>query len=347
MRGTSEIWWSLERPGLVLPVRADPSGVLGPTRDQVRGAGWRRTSRGLWVPASVERSVEQRIVEAAAVLPRASGVTGWAGLRWLGGAWFDGFRPDGTCLPVDLAVGNSTIGSQPGFHVSEEQLRPHDLRSHDGLPLTTALRSVTFMMRHAGTLVDSVIALDMAAYDDLASIREVLDYQHTMPAWTGIPLCRKATTLADENSWSPRETWLRVAWVRDAELAAPLCNRPVFDRDGRLIGTPDLLDEEAGLVCEYDGALHLAGEQRRRDRDREAAFRRVGLEYLTVMSGDSRAHVAERIHEMRSRAAYAAPSARAWTTDLPTWWVPTFTVEQRRGLTRSQRERWLRHRRAA
>jgi hypothetical protein len=331
----------------VLPVRADPSGVLGPTRDQVRGPGWRRTSRGLWVPASVELSVEQRIVEAAAVLPPASGVTGWAGLKWLGGVWFDGSRPDGTCLPVDLAVGDSTIGSQPGFLVSEEHLRPYDLMSHDGLPCTTALRSVAFLMRHADTLVDAVIALDMAAYDDLVSVREASIYQHTMPAWTGIPLYRKATALADENSWSPRETWLRVAWIRDAELLAPLCNRPVFDRDGRLIGTPDLLDEEAGLVCEYDGALHLAGEQRRRDRDREAAFRRVGLEYLTVLSGDLRGQVAERLHETRDRAAYAAPSGRAWTTDLPRWWVPTFTVDQRRELTPSQRERWLRHRRAA
>ena len=37
----------------------------------------------------------------------------------------------------------------------------------------------------------------------------------------------------------------------------PLCNVPVFDRFGQHIGTPDLLDPVAGVVGEYDGALHL------------------------------------------------------------------------------------------
>jgi hypothetical protein len=38
------------------------------------------------VPADAEQTTEQRIVEAAAVLPAYGGVTGWAALRWLGAA---------------------------------------------------------------------------------------------------------------------------------------------------------------------------------------------------------------------------------------------------------------------
>lgn len=281
------------------------------------------------------------------MLPPGSGVTGWAGLKWMGARWFDGELPDGRLVPVELCVGDSTIKRQQGFVVSEEHLRPYDLSTVDGLPLTIPARSTSFVVRYADTLPQAVVALDMAAYDDLVSVAEMNRYKETMPAWTGIGMLRKAVALADENSWSPRETWLRMVWVLDAELAPPLCNRPVFDRDGRLLGTPDLLDEEAGVVCEYDGEIHLAGDQRRRDRDREEAFRRVGLEYLTVLRGDPPGRIAGRLHEVRERARFEAPSARLWTTDLPHWWVPTFTVDQRRSLTEVQRARWLRHRWAA
>jgi hypothetical protein len=286
-------------------------------------------------------------VEAAAVLPPGTGVTGWAGMRWMGSHWLDGERADGRLLPVELCVGDSTIKRQPGFVVSEEHLRAYDLTTVDGLPITIPQRSASFLVRYAETLPEAVATLDMAAYDDLVSVSEMDRYKETLPAWTGIGMLRKAVALADENSWSPRETWLRMVWILDAELAPPWCNRPVFDRDGRLIGTPDLIDEEAGVVCEYDGALHLAGDQRRRDRDREEAFRRVGLEYLTVMRGDPPGRIATRLHEIRDRARFDAPSTRPWTLDLPPWWVPTFTVAQRRSLTEAQRARWLRHRRPA
>lgn len=349
VRGTSEVWWQLERPGLTLPRRVDPNGLQGPTRGQARGPKWRQTSRGLHVPASTPIDcVEQRIVEAAAVLPPGTGVTGWAGLRWGGGAWFDGLDPGGKApLPVTLAIGDSTIVAQPGIQVSEEQLRPYDMQVLDGLPLTIPVRSVTFLMRHAESLLEAVTALDMAAYNDLVSIAEVVAYQPTLPAWTGIPLCRKATAHADENAWSPREVRTRLTWIVVAELPRPLCNRPVFDRSGHHIATPDLLDEEAGVALEYNGALHLSGEQRRRDRDREEALRRVGLECLTVMAGDSDDRVAERMHEVRARARWEAPSRRGWTVDLPRWWIPTFTVDQRRELDDDQRSRWLKLRRTA
>lgn len=349
MRGTTVTWWHLERPGLTMPVRVDPTGVHGPTPGQARGPRWRTTSRGLRVPSYVDGELaEQRIVEAAAVLPREGGVTGWGGLRWCGGYWFDGLGPDGvTRLPVTLATGDSTIVAQPGFEISEEHLRPYDLTQVDGMPITRPLRSVTYLMRYARDLAEAVVALDMAAYNDLVSVAEVRAYQHTLPAWTGIARCRKATEHADENSWSPWESRIRLVWTEDAGLPRPLTNRPVFDRWGRHVGTPDLLDEEAGVVCEYDGALHLVGRQRRRDRDREEAFRRVGLEYVTVLAGDDRGRVAARVLETRARARRVAPSRRAWTIEPPSWWIPTWTVDQRRGLTDDRRRRLLRTRRTA
>ena len=266
---------------------------------------------------------------------------------WLGGGWFDGQGGDGSLeLPVTLAIGDSTIKQQAGFEISEEHLRPFDLELADGMPITTAVRSVTYLMRHASTLLEAVVALDMAAYNDLVSVAEVAAYLPTMPAWTGIGQCHKATALANENAWSPRETWVRLAWEHHARLPRLLTNHPVFDRVGRHIGTPDLLDEEAGVVIEYDGALHLAGARRRRDRDREEAFRRAGLEYLMVMAGDELPSVVARMCRTRE-AALQSPQRRVWTIELPHWWTPTFTVDQRRALDPAERDRWLRLRRTA
>jgi hypothetical protein len=128
-----------------------------------------------------------------------------------------------------------------------------------------------------------------------------------------------------------------------------LCNVPVFDRSGRHLGTPDLFDPVAGVAGEYDSALHLVGAQRRRDRNREERFRGVGLEYFSLFTGDmaDRDRTVEMMHRVRQRARFAGEHDRAWTLDTPPWWVPTFTVEQRRLLEPWQRERWLRLRRHA
>jgi hypothetical protein len=327
-------------------VRVDPTGHLGPTRMQSRGRHWRRTSRGLFVPSSVDPTVpEQRIIEAAAVLPAYGGVTGWGALRWAGGVWFDGLARDGrACLPVTLATMRCYIREQKGIAVSEERLSPLDLTELDGLRMTTAVRSLCFLMRYAPTDREAVVFADMAAYSDLVSTNELAVYIAAHPGWTGIPQARKALPLVEENSWSPWESRMRLAWMLDADFPRPLCNVPVFDRWGNHLGTPDLLDPHAGVVGEYNGALHLQGGQRRRDRAREEAFRRVGLEYFTMMSGDDLDPygLVRRMEEARTRARWLAPSRRDWTTDLPRWWIPTFTVEQRRNLEERDRQRLLR-----
>ena len=303
------------------------------------------------MPASVDADrPEQRIVEAAAVLPRVGGVTGWAALRWYGAGWFDGLSPDGRSLiDVDLATCYQDIRSQPGFAVCQERLGPDEIETLDGVPVTRAVRSLLFSMRYAGSDRDAVVCADMAAYSDVVSIAEASAYALAHPGWTGVPQARRALVLADENSWSPWETRMRLVWVLDAGLPTPLTNRPVFDRDGQHIGTPDLLDVEAGVAGEFDGALHLEGRQRAVDSARVDRFRDVGLETITALAPDvvERRHLAARIEAARTRARWEAQSRRAWTIDPPAWWRPTWTVEQRRSLDVPARRAWLAHRRPA
>jgi hypothetical protein len=287
--------------------------------------------------------VEQRIAEAAATLPAYGGVTGWAALRWSGSPWFGGEGRDGR-LPVPLATGKRAIRGQPGVAVSEERLAPEDLGLSDGIRVTSAVRAVYFEMRYARTLTEAVRAFDMAAYSDLVSIDELVAYVLEHPGWTGVPRCREALPFLEENSWSPREVDLRMTWMIEAGLPRPMSNVAIFDRLGRHIGTPDLLDPVAGVVGEYDGALHLAGEQRARDVRRTEAFRAVGLEAFTMMSDDlSRPRqMADRMIAARRRALWLPETRRPWTIEPPPWWTPTTTVSQRRSLSRAERQRWLR-----
>ena len=329
---------------VVWPVSRDQLGVEGPTPKQARGNGWRRTSRGLYVPTTVDGTrPEQRIAEAGAVLPPYGGVTGWAALRWLGSLWFGG-EWAGESMRVPLVTGSRSIRPQQGIEVSEERLSPADLIWDDGLWLTTAVRSVCFEMRYARSVRHAVQIFDMAAYADLVSRDELVDFVLAHPGWTGIPQCRDAVPFVDENSWSPMETEMRLTWVIEAGLPQPLSNVPVFDRAGRHIGTPDLLDPVAGVVGEYDGALHLAGDQRVRDVRREEAFRGVGLECFRMLSDDlsGRHQMAQRMIRARQRARWLPESTRPWTLHPPSWWVPTSTVSQRRALDEQARDRWLR-----
>jgi hypothetical protein len=337
---------------VVLPVRVDPRGQAGPTKNQARGPRWRRSSHAYYVPSHVDATtVDQRAVEAAAALQEDwGGVTGWAGLGWLRGRWFDGSPwGGGPVRPVTLAVGgNRWTRQQQYFATSEERLAPGDLIVVDGLRVTTAVRSVCFEMRYAKDKRDAAITLSMACYDDLVSIDEASAYAATLRGWTGIPQCREAIPLATENAWSPLEVVMDHTWWLDACLPRALANVPIFDREGKFLGTPDLVDPVAGVVGQYNGALHLAGAQHARDVDKEDLYRAHGLECVTMLAGDARdpSRFIVRLLAAYDRAADKPPDRRLWTLHQPDWWHDTTSVAARRSLSPYLRAKLLRHRAA-
>lgn len=280
---------------------------------------------GLYVPADTDSDVvEQRIVEAAARLPAHSAVSAWASLRWRGATFFDGLGDGGrTQLPVPLLVGGN-IRPDPRVTVSHEQLPPGEIEWVAGIPVTIVERAVFDEMRRTGSVRRAVEVIDMAVAAELTDLEGVAEYVGIRPAWTGVPMTRLALPLASSHSRSPQETRMRLNWVLDAGLPTPVCNHPLFDLDGRLLGIPDLFDPEAGLVGEYDGADHLAEDRRARDAVREERFRDHGLEYVALVRGDlgRPAHAANRILAARARAKFLPAEDRRWTLDPPPWWSP-------------------------
>jgi len=105
---------------------------------------------------------------------------------------------------------------------------------------------------------------------------------------------------------------MRLVWEIDAGLPRPLVNKPVFDLRGRLIGIIDLLDFEAGVAGEFDGAEHRAALRHSHDVFREDDCRRHGLEYFMVTGPDMRSIplVVDRMVSTRSRALWLRPEQR-------------------------------------
>jgi hypothetical protein len=340
------------RPRVTWPSRRDPLGVDGPTSWGTRSGRWRRCGDNLWVPAQTDVvDPAQRIVEAAAQLPGYGGVTGWAALSWLGGVWFSGIGRGGELLPVPVAVSSGNrMRPRAGLDVSQEVIAPRYVCRSGGVRVTHPLWSVAFEMRRARDDEAAVVAFELAAFNDLVSIEELAAYLDSdLVARRGVERVRRVLPSLDENSWSPMEPALRLTWQREVPGAHVLMNRPVFDLDGRFVGTPDGIDPEAGVYGMYDGALHLVGEVRHVDVAKEAAYRALGLEGATMMAGDlaDRSAFERRLREAYARADRSPASARRWTLETPSWWLDTTTVSARRALSSYDRARLLAHRQRA
>jgi hypothetical protein len=135
---------------------------------------------------------------------------------------------------------------------------------------------------------------------------------------------RRALDLADAAARSPWESRLRVFYVTVAGLPRPRVNVPVFDWDERLLGIADLLDEDAGLVTEFDGQDHRERRQHRDDNDREEHFEDAGLVVVRADSLDMRDHqrrLRDRLHSGYRRGMQRDRRKDRWTTHEPDWWL--------------------------
>jgi hypothetical protein len=268
--------------------------------------------------------VEQRIYEQAHRIRKSGAVTGWAALRWRGAAYFNGLTAEGERLPVPLVLGRQPLKADPRVAIDLSQIAPQERTITGGIRVATVQRALFDVMRYERALRLAVVAMDMVAAARLMSVSLMNAYILGRFAWTGVPRVRRALALASDESKSPQETLMRLVWVLDAQLPPPLCNRPVFSLHGDLLGYPDILDVEAGVVGEYDGQHHAKASQRRRDVVREEVFRDHGLEYFDVVSGDLRDRplVVRRMHATRTRSRLVPEGKRRWTLNPPPGWRP-------------------------
>lgn len=336
---------------VVPPVPLDPTGRSGPTRGQARGPSWRQTTYGFYVPSGVDSDrPEQRVAEQAMRLPPGGAVTGWAAGVLLGATYLDGLAPDGvTRLPVPLAIGpRGNIRGDHRVQLLHDVLPADEVIRVHGIPCVIPERAAFDAMRTAASLVEAVVVMDMFALGEVTSLRRTRAYVSSVaPRRRGMPQVRAALDLASEHSWSPSESRMHMVWRLEAGLPPPLLNQPLFDRRGRFLCYPDLLDLDAGLVGEYDGADHRGAGRHSKDVGREDLLRRHGLEVFRVTGPDLRSpgRVKERMLQARTRAKWLPQTERSWTTVPPPGWEPGPTLDERldeldlkRALERQRRE---------
>lgn len=296
-------------------------GENGLTRDQLRSKQWRRSSRGLYVPADAPLTVSQRIVEGAASLPRDAVAAGWAAAYWRGVRFLDGRGPTGRPLPSHHYVPpQCRVRPSPSVRISRERLSDDDVDEFCGLRVTTPIRTCFDGARLAGTLVEAVVFVDMMLASGLVSLPELSTYVDGHgPGWRGVRQARRALALADAASRSPMETRLRMNWVLIAKLPHPLVNAAVYADNGALLGLPDLLGVAAATVGEYDGADHQDLDGYTADNRREEMLEAHGLLVVRVTSLDMRrpAELATRLRAAHARGLGRDRRRDRWTLEPP------------------------------
>lgn len=317
-------------PGLCVPVRrGDGAGEL--SRVAVRGERWRRVARGLHVDAAAPPVVEQRVLEQASRLEGRGAATGWAALRMAGAAYADGLDRRGRPRRVPLVAGGSGVRSDDEALVVREGLEEDEVVVRQGVRCVSPERAVAHEVCRLSDLREAVVVVDMACAAELTSLRRLRMWLADRPGLRHGGRLLRAVLLADEDSRSPMETRLRLSWQLDAGRGRPLCNRQVLDAGGRVLGVADLVDPVHAVVGEYDGHEHRTRSRHRRDVRREADFRAVGLEVVTVVAGDLDEPwvLMPRIHQAYGRAGQAPRRFRVGGAVDPTTGRPGLCLDDR------------------
>jgi len=236
------------------------------------------------------RDPKVRAHVAAAALPKGAALGSWAAATLLGvpETWVDGRTSRGELAPVPVTVarpGRPYV--RRGLQVIQAELEPEDVIEVDGVPLTSGVRTAFDQMRGAATLGDAVAAGDAALRFGLTTVEELGAYVAERPRWRGVPRARAALPLLDGRTESPPESVFRTIWVR-SRLGMPEPQVVVLDRGGAFIARMDLVDREAGVGGEYQGAAHREGERPRADTQRFRALDAAGMETAAIWAEDLR-----------------------------------------------------------
>lgn len=310
----------------VTPREAARAGI---TRWRLEGPAYTRVRHGLYVPVGVQSDgIDERIALAAGALPAGYAIGGWAAARlheWAGRdpddlVVFDGRLPEMDVparreLPI-LVCGSrpQRLRPQPGVRLFRSDLAPDELTVIRGVPVTAAARTAFDLARLWAT-TPAVVALDRLRTLGLVDAEELGAIVAARPRWRGVADARRALALSDDHVESPRESMMRLLWLR-SRLPRPICNAEILDLDGRFVARVDLLGEEVGVVAEYDGAFHAGAERRRSDAARQEVLEELGLVVIRANDPDIATHEGRVGWQARLRRAHD----RARTSQRPQRW---------------------------
>ena len=268
------------------------------SRRELESANWQHQRRGVHVWHEHDPTDPGVRIEAAAAGRPEAVLGGWASLYAQGVRRLDGrTSPAASRLqPVLLHVGpTGRIRPTPALDVDRGRLDPADVLDVGGFGVTHAAHAVlTIACRYGAE--EGLVAADATVRAGLTSPEELAARVAAMSSARGVPHARLVSELVDGRARSAPESRLRYVWVVEAGLPRPHVNPLVLTSDGLVVAATDLLDLDAALVGEYDGAHHRDATQHADDNEREESLERLNL--VVVRAG--------ALHLWRRRRALVA-----------------------------------------
>lgn len=246
------------------------TGVLTP--DQLRGAGFRRLYRDVYLPAGMPVTHPVCCEGIALVLPTAAVVTGRSA------ATLRGIQLARATDPVEIVVPLKTrIARRTGVDVRRSDVAAVESTPWSRIGCATPLRmSLDLLLDRA--LPDAVADLDTVLRAELIDLDSL---QRTVAERSdrGIVVARRAVELADPRAESRPESRLRVHLVLDGLEPQP--QYLICDWQG-VVARVDLGFPHQRLAVEYDGEWHGEWRQISADRERLNRLQAAGWDVLFV-----------------------------------------------------------------
>lgn len=263
---------------------------------RVRSGRWRRVLPRVYVICGSRATWEQRVVAAAlwggdqAAVSRASAAALWK---------FPGFGR------TKIHITHPAKRGRHGILVHRARLEPWDVTALDGVPLTTAARTLADV---AGTLAPTSFdaAFHYCLHSRLASVRDLaeLSQRRSGPGHPGTALLRQA--VAAYSGGRPAASALEAECAR--LLHRSKLPAPVRQHEVRVDGRTRFLDfawPDAGVALEVDGyRWHSSRGAWESDRARTRDLRRAGWKVVSVTHGELQGgfdRVAEEIAALIAR----------------------------------------------
>lgn len=229
-----------------------------PIRGEVRTAGFRRVSHGLFLPdvpgLPPHTETLRELAAWQLVLPPNAAFTHLTG-AWLNGWWLP-ILPE--YVPVFAALDRFASRPQRAGLVCSRLERVSSPEIRQGFRVEPAIEVLLRAARDLGTL-DLVVMVDSALRFGLDPDALTAMCDSARP---GVVRLRKAVALADARSESPGETLLRIFHVLVSIVVEP--QKELYD-GGKFIGRGDLWLPATRSVHEYDGAEHLKVPRQTKD----------------------------------------------------------------------------------
>jgi very-short-patch-repair endonuclease len=180
-----------------------------------------------------------------------------------------------------------------------------DITIHDGLPITSAARTMLDISELLPTR-EAEWALDEALGRNLTTLEQMRQLLARTRTRKGLTVLRELIEWRTHNSGS------RTKWERMAAEAFRAANFPPFEQNVWYLGYQhDFLWRDYGVTLEIDGKWHSARSRMDRDTTKEATLRRHNLDPNRVTNTQVETRIFEVVALMAARLALRDPAHTA------------------------------------